>query len=135
VSFAVSGLPPGASYTTSVSTVASTAGAQSITLTIQTASATAHSTVQNFGRSYAPLAWGLLLPLLGSGRLRRIRRKLSGAISLVLLLATGFLTISTLSGCGSPNGFFAQPQRTYAVTITATSGAAQHSVVVNLQVE
>jgi len=130
VTFSVSGLPPGATYTTSTASIASTAGAQSITLTIQTASVVA----ANSARHYAPYALALLLPLLGL-RKRSSSRKITKAIRLALLLVTGCLATSTLTGCGTGNGFFGEPETTYAVSVTATSGTVQHTSVVNLQVE
>ena len=88
----------------------------------------------NSARHYAPYALALLLPLLGL-RKRSSSRKISKAISLALLLVTGCLATSALTGCGTGNGFFGQPEATYAVSVTATSGTVQHTTVVNLQVE
>jgi hypothetical protein len=52
-----------------------------------------------------------------------------------LLLIGGMATVATLSGCGSPNGFFAQSQRSYDVIITATAGSLTHTATVTIQMQ
>jgi len=51
------------------------------------------------------------------------------------LLAAGATAIAGLSGCSASNGFFAQSEKTYTITVTATSGTLSHSTTVNLTVE
>jgi hypothetical protein len=75
----------------------------------------------------------ILLPF--AGRLRRAGRLLGRTLSAVLLLVTGIAAVAGISGCGSSNGFFAQQQQTYSVTITGTAGALTHSATVSLTVE
>jgi hypothetical protein len=43
--------------------------------------------------------------------------------------------VAGLSGCGSTGGFFGQAQKSYTVTVTATSGALSHTTNVTLTVE
>ncbi len=72
----------------------------------------------------------LLLPLFG---LRR-RRK-AGPLMMPLLLIVAACTM-TLTGCGTNlNGYFGQPQKSYTITVTATSGTLVHTSTINLNVE
>ena len=86
------------------------------------------------GTRLAPLALALLL-LPFSKRMRRTARKLGrfGQIALLLILTCAALVGAT--GCGSRTGYFAQPQKTYTVTVTGTAGALSHAASVTLTVE
>jgi hypothetical protein len=127
VSFSVSGLPPGATYTITPTSIAANGGAQTVTLTIQTRAATAKNLVPSRG---APIAFALFLPLLALGALRR-RRWLS-----VMVLVAGFFAGSAVLGCGANtgNGLFGQAPQTYPVVITVTSGTMQHNINLTLQI-
>jgi len=126
VIFTVTGLPPGATYTVTPATIASNAGPQTVTLTINTPQAIAMRTV---GRG-VPWAVALLLPVF---LLRRTRRKLGQAVALALLLSAG---VFALSGCGSnANGYFGQSVKNYTITVTGTSGTVTHSSTITLQVQ
>jgi hypothetical protein len=50
-------------------------------------------------------------------------------------MIAGLTAMATLNGCGSVNGFFGQQQKTYIVTVTATSGSLSRSVNLTLTVE
>ena len=54
---------------------------------------------------------------------------------MMLVLLTGAVATAGLTGCGSGNGFFGHAPQTYNITITATSGAIQHSVNTTLIVQ
>jgi large repetitive protein len=124
VTFSASGLPTGATAVFSPATLASNAGKQSVTLTVQTASSSA-KTSNPFALA-APLALALvLLPALG---LRRVRR----GLLLVLIAAAGFCGLAALSGCGSSTQ---PPPANYTITVTATSGQLTSSVKVQLEVQ
>jgi trimeric autotransporter adhesin len=80
------------------------------------------------------MLWGILL-LPFAGKRRRAGKRMGRTISLLLLLATGAAAMTVLSGCGSTNGFFGQPQKVYIVTVTVTTGTLSHSTNVTLTVE
>jgi sugar lactone lactonase YvrE len=143
--FTISGMPPGASAQVSPATWAPTASTvwtypantdlQNIALTIQLPSVTAlNKEVITFGRGASPLLLGLLL-LPYAGKMRRTSRRLGGWISMLIVIAAGCSLVIGISGCGSTNGFFAQPSHTYTITETVTSGALSHSATITLTVE
>ena len=106
-----------------------------MTLTIQLPQTVAAlQPTHDLGRGLAPFALALLL-LPFAGRLRRAGRRLGRTVSLLLLLGAGLAAAAGLSGCGSSSGFFGQPQTTYTVTVTGSSGALSHSTTVTLTVE
>jgi len=131
-SFSATGGPTGATYTFSPATVTANGGAQSIGLSIQTLPESARNSTSERPGPFAPVAFAVLLPLLG---LRKLRRKLGRGASLILLLASSALAVSSLAGCSQGVGFFGQPVQNYTVTVTASSGGVQHSATVNLQVQ
>lgn len=130
VTFSVSGLPPGATATFSPASMAANAGAQTVTLTVQTTAVTAGTIAPSIGRRLATTSLAILLvPLFGARRIRQ--RGLKPGPLLCLLLFTG-MAATLLSGCGGGSGFFAQSPKSYPLTITATSGALQHTISVTL---
>jgi hypothetical protein len=128
VTFTVAGLPASATASFTPSTVAANAGAASIAMTVQTATATAHNSSSPFGRA-AVLAL-LLLPF---GVKRSRRKKLNGWMLPLLLVVVG--TTATISGCGSRNGFFLESPQSYTLTVTATSGTLTENQTVTLIVQ
>ena len=134
VSFTVTGLPTGATYTINPSTIAVNSGQQTVTLTIQAAATMAmERTAPPLGRKLALLSLALLLPLFGFGGMRRRGHKLSRMVCL-LILAGGLAATAVTSGCGSSGGFMPAP-KSYDVTVTATAGGIQHAADVNLEVQ
>ena len=131
VSFTANGLPPGATINFSPATIAANGGQQTVTATIQTVSlATLHQVPS--GRRLLSLTLALLvLPLVGAKRLRRHGRLPSGWFCLVVL----FGVAAAVTGCDAPNGFFAQSQKSYDVTITAIAGGLQHSTILTVEVQ
>ncbi len=142
VTFAVTGLPDGATATFSPATLAANGGNQTIAMTVQTkaqaASASGMAHTDNFWKSF-PLVSGsalalVLLPLAGARRLR----KAGTSMLLTLLLVLGGLAGSmALTGCGvTRNTAFPNPQpTTYVLTVTATSGGVQQTVTESLTVQ
>jgi len=134
VSFTVSGLPQGATYTISPSTVATNAGPQTITLLVATAPAAMQGRVAP--GSKGQLAWALLLlPLVGTRRLRRSGKRIQTLMAIAVFLLVGGVGLVTMMGCGSGNGFFGQAPQNYSVTVTATAGTVQHASTVTLNVQ
>jgi hypothetical protein len=137
VNFAVSGLPPGATATFSPSSIPAGGGSQTVTVTIQTAPATARDRAPSApspGRRAAPVSLALLA-LIGLGGLRRRGHGLKRLLCIVALLTGGAAATFSLSGCGSGNGFFNQAPQNYTITITATAANLQHSATVMLNVQ
>jgi hypothetical protein len=131
VTFTVTGLPPGATYTTSPATLAPNAGPQAFTVSIQTASMTAANdrTLLNGGGKTLALAL-LLLPFAGARRLRR-----SGRLAVLLVAISGFAGTAGVMGCGASNSFSGQTKKSYTVTVTATAGTVQHTSTVTLNLQ
>lgn len=150
ITLSASGLSEGATYTFSPATLAAGEGATTVTLTInlpptQAGVANMHPDIRlarvdhttpssNMAGRLAPLSFALIL-LPFAGRLRSTGRRLGRRLSTVLLLAVGTAAVAGISGCGSGNGFFAQQQQTFSVTVTGTAGALSHSATVSLTVE
>jgi hypothetical protein len=70
----------------------------------------------------------LVLPF--ARRLRGVGKRLNRMTTLLIVLG-----IIGLSGCGARNGFFAQQQQAYNVTVTISTGALSHSTSLTLTIE
>lgn len=141
----VTGLPAGATatlpttgWTQSASTLwtyPANTTFSAVQLNIQLPSVTAQAQRDGAAvRRFPPLLWGMLL-LPFAARLRRTGRHLGRFLSLLLLALAGSCAIVALNGCGSSNGFFGQPQQSYTVTVTVTTGTVSHSTNLKLTVE
>lgn len=136
MNFDINGLPSTATATFSPDSIPANGGAQKVTLTISDAAlSSAASPPTGLPKRIVPLALALLLlPLAGTRRMRRNGRKMRNMFY-VLVLACSALSATVLSGCSSPNGFFAQAPKDYSLTITATAGSVQKSATVTLDVQ
>lgn len=140
VTFSATGLPQGATVTFSPATLAPSAGAKTITMTVQTAASATSALSATTAASHSPFERGgpillgsLLLPLLGLRRARKSWQK--RGLLVALLLLGGLAGVSTLTGCGSSVRLSGntQPQSaSYTVIISATSGGVTQSTSVNL---
>jgi hypothetical protein len=135
VTFTATGLPQGATAVFSPSSISANSGSQSVTLTIQTASASAKMGAPSIGARLAPVFGLLLLPLAGARRMRHIKQRFGRLLCIALLLFAGLATVAGVTGCGSGDGYFGQPQKNYSITVTASSGSDVHSTIVNLNVQ
>jgi hypothetical protein len=132
VSFTLTGLPTGATYTFTPSSIAANGGPQNVTVTIFIPAAVVRNSPPSRPGT-APLALAVLLPLLALSGLRHRRRWLG-----TLLMVVSIFAVGALSGCGSGtvgNGFFGQAPKTYPVVVTINSGGVQHTLNVTLQVQ
>ena len=135
VTLSVTGLPPGATYTINPLTIPAGSTSTNVALTITTAPATtARTNPQIFGKGMAPLMLGLLL-LPFAGKMRRNGKRLGRLLMLLLVWGVGASAFLGLSGCVANSGFFGQPQQTYTISVTGTSGTLIHSTTVTLIVE
>lgn len=133
VTFTASGLPATASVTFNPSTIAANGGQQTVTMTVQTATASADAS-PSIGRKLAPLSFALfLIPFLGLGRLRRQGRRLSSLASVLLILGCTLVGGLMMTGCGGTIKNAAV--QGFTITVTATSGTIQHTAPVTLQVQ
>jgi hypothetical protein len=136
VTFSATGLPPGATYTFTPSSVSTTGTAQTVVFTIQTAQPLTRLVDATHHWPWLPstgfAAAFLLLPLC----LRRsLRKGLSARLSLLLLFIGSLGAFTMLTGCGGGNGFLEQAPTNYSITIIATSGTVQHTATVTLNVQ
>jgi hypothetical protein len=127
VTFAVSGLPTGATGTFQPTSVTPGSAPATSTLTIQTGA------VQT---AAAKVGWPLAAPALAALALffvpgKRRRRW----ITMAVLLLTSFGAVTAMTGCGGGFAIPKAPTQTYTVTVTATSGAIQQTTTVQLTVQ
>ena len=135
VTLTVSGVPPGATARLTPSTLAAGTGPTAVSLTIQLPSQTASLRPSNLPALNLStwMVGMLLLPF--SGRIRRAAGSQGRKLSLLLLIVTGAAVVG-LAGCGARNsGFFGNPQKSYVITVTATSGTLAHSTTLSLTVQ
>jgi sugar lactone lactonase YvrE len=150
VTLTVTGMPPGATATISPSSwtmLTATSWSfpantpiDALSLIVQLPAASAQmeqrdkSPVEDREHPRAPaFAWAVLLLPFAGGLRRFARRGARPLLPMLLLLAAGGGTL-LLSGCGS-SGFFAPNQKTYIITVTATSGTLSHSTTLTLTVQ
>jgi len=129
VSLTVSGCPIGSTCTLSPTSLAANAGAQTVTLVVQTTAATARNHEGNTPWSLALL----LLPLAGARRLRRSSQRLRKLMLAAVFLFAG-AALAGLSGCGGNSAPQQQPQN-YSITVTVASGIMIHTSTVTLNVQ
>jgi len=127
VTFTATGLPPGATVSFSPSTLAADVGPRPVNARVQTP-ALALSARRISGNAISIALGWFLIPLARARHVRRSGRAIKPLL-LALVLFASLAATAGLSGCGA--GY---AQDTYHITITATSGAIQHSVDATLNV-
>ena len=135
ITLTLSGLPPGATGSLTPNVLPAGSSLTNVTLSIQLPQVTASLDKKQGPNRHIPrVIWGLLL-LPFAGGTRRAAKRLGRVISVLMLMIAGLTAIAALNGCGSSNGFFGQQQKTYIVTVIATSGTLSRSVDLTLTVE
>jgi len=136
VSFSASGLPPGATYTFTPSTVSASSTAQTVVFTIQTVAPLAKLADAKHHSPWLPTTgFAVVILLLPLSLRRRLRSGLSARLCLLLLFVGSLGAFALLTGCGNGSGFLEQVPANYSIVITATSGTVQHTATVTLNVQ
>jgi hypothetical protein len=136
VTYAVSGLPTGATATFNPTSITATSGVQALTLTIKTPAATG-SIEGSHGPFSSSSHWSLaflLLPLIGIRR----KRYAIGMLFLPLIMLTVLGTMTGCAGGKAPPATSTQqlpPAQTSTIVVTATSGTKMHTASVTLIVQ
>ncbi len=125
VTLTATNLPLGSSYTFAPTTL--TPGSAGATSTFTVSVPKQSAALRRISKTPFAVAV-LLLPI---ALLRRTRAR---PPRLLLWLLLGLTSFGTISGCGA-GGYFNQPQQTYTITITATSGNVANSSTVTLTVQ
>jgi hypothetical protein len=131
ITFTVTGLPAGATYTLSPSSIPAGSTGSPLVLTVQT-SATASNSAARIGRTMTPMLLALLLlPLAGSRRMRKSGSRFGryAIFGFLLLLSAG--AVVGLSGCSSSSPA-APTAVTSTLTMNAISGSTSHAVTLKL---
>ena len=131
VTLTATGLPAGATYSFSPATVTLGFATVNTVFTVQTTKPVAPA--RNLGGAAGVTLALLLLPFGVSRKGREALKRTRPLTALGVLLFLGGM--AGLTGCGTSNGFFGQPQQSYTITVTATSGTLVHltTVVLNVQ--
>ncbi len=133
VTFDMTGLPAGVTATFNPATVTPGNNSTTVTATLAASASAAADEPASSARGTGPLVFALLLPLVGPLlRLGCTRRRLRSGGWLMLLALLSFLALIGVSSCGGNSGSSTQSPQTYTVTLTATSGSAQHSTTFEL---
>jgi hypothetical protein len=134
VTLSVAGLPAGATYTTSTVLVAKGSSATQVAVTIKLPAATATLGNGKPESKLASIAIALLL-LPFSASMRRRAKSLGHLTAMLLLTLSAATVLLGLTGCGAGNGFLAQAEKSYTVTVTASTAAVSRSTTMQLLVQ
>jgi hypothetical protein len=134
ITFAVSGLPPGATAVFAPAVISANSAATNVTLTVnlssEAASQPAHKPL-NGGIISVALGF-IVLPFVG-----RSRRTSIHFLFVALITIGGAISIGTLSSCGGGGSSISSPLTppSYPLTITATAGSLSHAGAATLIVQ
>jgi hypothetical protein len=130
----VTGLPTGATATITPNRLSAGASATNVSLIVQLPSQTAllrHGEI--LALRLSPMMGIVVLPF--AGKLRRSTGKRGRVMVLLSLVFLG-LSLVGLTSCGSKDsGFLGSSQKSYTITVAASSGTLSHSTTLNLTVK
>jgi DNA-binding beta-propeller fold protein YncE len=137
VALTLTGVPAGATYTVTPSSIAEGSGITTVTVTVnipkQQPGVSSPSPKDSDGLP-KPLLMVLFLPLLGMGKVRRaLRARMKSPVLMLAML--GVLMAAGMTACGSGSGSLTQPPQSSAMMLTGTSGGLHHSITLNLTVQ
>jgi sugar lactone lactonase YvrE len=138
ITFAVTGLPAGATATFSPASIAAGAGATNVTLTVQLPSAARMESSKDLSsRGGMTVAFGLiLLPLLVRRKRAQLGRIGCWGLTWILAGVGSAVLFATLAGCGGSSGSSSGTKtQSYTLTVTAMSGSLSHTTTLNLTVK
>jgi hypothetical protein len=118
-------LPAGATYSFNPTKVTPGTSGDNSLLTISVPRKRARSSGLTFPGTESIVL--IVLPFISVRRPRRMSRQI------LVILRLFVSSLALLNGCGG--GFFNQPQETYTVTVTGTSGSLTHTTSVTLTIE
>jgi hypothetical protein len=141
VVFTLTGLPAGATFTITPSTIAAgSSGPVTVTVTVNTVSTSASLSSPKSGMEFPkPLMLAIFLPLLGTRKLRRaLQLQMKTSTLMVAMLAV--LMGAGMTACGGGTGSSktstpAPSAQTYNLSLSATSGTSTHVVPLTLTVQ
>jgi hypothetical protein len=135
ISLSATGLPAGATYTLTPSSVPAGSGATNVALTVSTASS---SLAVNRGTDteemWASPLLGLLLLGFCLSAWRKERHIVPRLCTLVLLIGS-VAVLMGMAGCGYSTGYLGQEPAGYKISVMGTSGALSHSANLTLTVQ
>ena len=130
IALTATGLPVGATYSFSPTTITPGSAQAATTFTVQTSK----PLVTAWNLTALKITFALLALSFRVSRKSREMLKRGRLLSIVagVLLLAG---MAGLTGCGTNNGFFGVPAHSYTITVTAGSGTLSHSATVVLNVQ
>jgi hypothetical protein len=133
VALTVTGLPAGATASFNPASVTPGSNGAPSVLTVQTASLTGKLERPGGGSPVPLSAVLLLLPLLGTRRVRRELRRLPKSARALLLAFLALGATAAIAGCGG--GYYGPQPQMVTLTVTGTSGTLSHSTTVTLTIQ
>ncbi len=139
VALSCSGLPANSKCNLAPSAATPGAGSTSINVSVSTMAPTEEALAQHSGMSQWVLAFWMQLPGFGILGLflagQRSRRKQLAIVALSFIISSLLLISGCAGGTGiAPQGNSGTPSGSYSITVTGSSGALQHSLVLSLTV-
>jgi hypothetical protein len=133
VALTVTGLPAGATASFNPASVTPGSNGAPSVLSVQTASLTGKLQRPDGGSPVPLFAVLLLLPLLGTRKLRHELRQLPKSARALLIAVLALGATAAITGCGG--GYYDQQPQTVTLMVIGTSGTLTHSTTVTLTIQ